>query len=606
MKFEPGEGLPGRVYESGKAEWVTDITKDRKNYPRANAYHDIGVRTGFAFPVITAGGVYAVLEFFSTRIREKDELLMTAADTIAKQLGRVVDIQRSREETARLGAAIERINDMVMIVDGEGVIQYVNAAFEKMTGYSRHEAVGSDFHILISGDHDKAFYEYLARTVKSGKSWKGQYVTRTKSGGLLDIEASITPIQDSSGAVTGFIAIKKDITREAMLERHSRRKQKLEAMGMLAGGIAHDFNNILTAVIGYTQLVMENTPKGTETHSDLGEVLTAGKRAKELVAAMLSFSRQAETRKSPLDPAVIVKETLKMLRASIPSTVEVRVSALSGTAQVLADPTQLSQVVMNLCVNAYHAMGEAGGVMEVTLDTVSIDAEEARSLDTRAGEYVKLTVTDTGVGMDEETLERIFDPFFTTKPLGEGTGMGLSTVHGIVREHGGAITVRSAKGEGSTFEVYIPAGGEGQARLEDEEEREDSDPGGAGRILLVDDEESIARMNRKILEANGYEVTPMTSPAVALETFRENPESFDLVITDQTMPGMTGDKLASEIIQIKPSIPVILTTGFSRRITPEKAHAAGICKLLMKPYTAGTLARAAREALAGSRKKNEP
>lgn len=397
----------------------------------------------------------------------------------------------------------------------------------------------------------------------------------------------------------------RDLTKE--LETQIRHAQKMEAIGTLAGGIAHDFNNILSAIIGFTDLTMDYLEDGSKQKSNLQKVLKASDRAKNLVRQILTFSRNEESEPKPVQLSPVVKESVKLLRASIPATIELKYDIDPEAGTVLADPTQISQVLMNLCTNAAHAIDEKGGTLEISLAPVHVD-EATAAANTRlsVGDYVMLRVKDTGVGMDEKTVERIFEPFFTTKGVGQGTGLGLSVVHGIVISHNGAITVKSSPGEGSEFCVYIP-------KIEDVEQDEEAEaplpseiPKGANeRILIVDDEEALVEMWKEMLELLGYRVTAETHPVEALETFKNDPDGFDLVITDQTMPVMTGASLGAEITKIRPDIPMILLTGFSQMVTPEMAKAMGFKEFVIKPIVKKDLGEAAHKALTAAVNEKE-
>ena len=392
------------------------------------------------------------------------------------------------------------------------------------------------------------------------------------------------------GVCTDITEHKQDEEEKARLEKQLQQAQKMEAIGTLAGGIAHDFNNILAAVIGYTELAIMKAPKESLVHNDLREIFKAGTRAKDLVKQILTFSRQDEQELKPIQVKPIVKEALKLLRASLPTTIDIRQDVQSDSI-VLANPTHIHQILMNLCTNAGHAMQEKGGILEVSLEDIELDARYAELL---PGTYLKLTVSDTGIGMDASTIKRIFDPYYTTKEKGKGTGMGLAMVHGIVKSCGGKINVYSEPGNGSTFHVYLPVK-KGDANVEGPVEV--SLPTGTERILFVDDEQPLAYLGKLVLEGLGYKVVTRTSSIEALEAFRARPDSFDLVITDMTMPNMTGDKLAVEIMKIRPDVPVILCTGFSPAITGEKAKALGIQAFLEKPLLKHDLAKTIRQVL---------
>ena len=376
------------------------------------------------------------------------------------------------------------------------------------------------------------------------------------------------------------------------LEAQLQQSQKMEAIGTLAGGIAHDFNNILSAVIGYTDIALIDIKPDTSLYGNLQEVLRAGNRAKDLVKQILTFSRQTEHELKPFQANIIVKEALKFLRASLPATIELQQNIQSDSL-LLGDPTQLHQVLMNLCTNASHAMQEEGGLMEIRLVNEEL-VSPLKHYDLKPGKYVKLTVRDTGHGMTPDILEKIFDPFYTTKDVGEGTGMGLSVVHGIVVSHGGAIFASSEPGKGSIFNVYFPAI---EKRLDPEAAMEDPLPNGTEHILFVDDEKVLVEIGEQMLEKLGFKVDTRTCPYEALEAFKANPDKYDMVITDMTMPKLTGENLAHEILLTRSDIPIIICTGFSNMMNSEKANAMGIKGFLTKPLTMSDLSKNIRNIL---------
>ena len=406
-------------------------------------------------------------------------------------------------------------------------------------------------------------------------------------------------MRDATGTVVGYRGVARDITerlhtqaqlRQAQQEERLRQAQKLEAIGTLAGGIAHDFNNILGAILGYTELTLHELAHHPKACRNLQEVLTAGKRAKELVQQILTFSRTTDQERKPLHLHVVVKEALKLVRASLPTTISIFQDIAEDTGVVCANPTQMHQVLMNLCANAEYAMRQTGGVLKVRLDAITVDeALTAQYPALHPGPHVRFTVQDTGPGIADETLERIFEPFFTTKEVGQGSGMGLAVVHGIINSHHGAIAVESAPGKGAKFEIYLP---QINATATDEDLPEEAVPNGKGAILFVDDEDALAVWGQEMLTHLGYDVVVRTDSLQALEAFRMEPHRFDLVITDQTMPYMTGEVFAQELRRIRSDIPLILCTGFSHTIDAERAKAQGIDAFLMKPMTACDLARA--------------
>ena len=380
------------------------------------------------------------------------------------------------------------------------------------------------------------------------------------------------------------------------LEQQLRQAHKMEAIGTLAGGIAHDFNNILAAIIGFSEMARDKTPEESPARRHMERVFDAGIRGRDLVKRILTFSRKAEQEKQPLRLAAVVEETLKLLRASLPTTIDIRMNLQSEPGFVLADPTQVQQVVMNLCTNAAHAMRRTGGNISIDLTGFSFSSpEDAPDPTMSPGLYARLSVTDTGEGMPPAVFGRIFDPFFTTKAQGEGTGLGLSVVHGIVASHGGTITVSSEQGKGSTFNVYLPVYGKEQPR--DSGDGEDSVPRGHERVLFIDDEEDLVAIGDEMLTDLGYHVASKTGAREALALFRLDPSRFDLVITDQTMPEITGEELVQEILAIRTDMPIIMCTGFSPLVDAKSARATGARAFVMKPLTKKEIAATIRKVL---------
>jgi len=509
------------------------------------------------------------------------------------------DITRHRkieDERTRLAAAVDQASELIFITDTDGIIQYVNPSFEKVTGYSREEAVGQKPSLLKSGKHDTAFYAALWATITGGTVWKGRIVNRKKDGTLYEEEATITPIRDHTGRMVSYVAVKRDITREVTLTKQLRQAQKMEAIGTLAGGIAHDFNNILAAIIGYTELARMDMVEDTPLMENINKVLGASYRARDLVAQILAFSRQTEQTLKPVTISTIVKEVLKLLRASLPATIEIRQRILLPSATILADVTQIHQVLMNICTNAGHAMRSQGGLLEVYLGEARDEFEPPLPLQhLTASDHICLAIRDTGHGMPPDVIERIFDPYFTTKKKEEGTGLGLAVVHGIVTSHNGHISVESTPGEGTTFKIYFPII---FAKVFDRKQTLGAKlPGGTERVMLIDDEADIVQVNRQALERLGYTVTAFTDSAAAVAAFESAPEGVDLLITDMTMPGLTGDHVVRAVLTRRPDLPIIMCTGFSEIVTKEKALGMGVRKLMMKPLSLGALARTIRELL---------
>lgn len=474
--------------------------------------------------------------------------------------------------------------------------KYINPKFIEMFGYTLEDIpTGQEWFKKAFPDPEyrkqviSTWIRDLAES-KADESRPRTFTVRCKDG----TEKVIYFFSVTRASGDQFI-LTQDITEQTRLESQLRQAQKMEAIGTLSGGIAHDFNNILSAIMGYTELSMFEALDGSPTMDKLNEILKASHRARDMVRQILGFSRQNKQERIPIEVSPIVKEALKMLRASLPTTIEIRHHIDNGLGIVEADATQIHQVLMNLSTNAAHAMNEKGGILEIGLTNVDVDAaNSARHSDLRQGPYVRLTVSDTGHGMTRDVMERIFEPYFTTKEKGVGTGMGLAVTHGIVKSHGGAITLESKPGKGSTFNVYIP-------RIEKEVTPKAGAteflPTGSERILFVDDEQALVEIGEQMLEKLGYEVTTRTSSIEALELFRAQPDRFDFVITDMTMPNMTGEKLAKELMGIRADIPIVLCTGYSERIGRESAEKMGIREFVMKPLSMNELANAIRNGI---------
>jgi PAS domain S-box-containing protein len=496
------------------------------------------------------------------------------------------------EEKYRL--LVENANDAILIAQG-GLIKFTNPSAEKMSGYSANELARMLFVDLIHPeDRDWVFDRYKRRLAGIDPPAIYSFRILNKAGKELWVQGNAVLI--NWGGLPATFNFLRDITREKVLESYLQQAQKMEAIGTLAGGIAHDFNNILQAMTGYAEIAFHHEiPEESPARQSIEEVLKAGQRAKDLVKQILTFSRQSEEEKRPVKISIIIKEALKLLRASLPTTLEIRQNLQSDHEKVMTDPVNIHQVIMNLCTNAAHAMGETGGVLEVRSSRVDFDSEEIiRYPDLTPGSYLMIQVSDTGHGMEPFIKERIFEPYFTTKDAGEGTGLGLAVVHGIIKSHGGAISVESEVDKGTIFTIFFPVI---ESLEEIDAEKTPPIPTGNERILFVDDEKPITQSGIKMLESLGYRVVARTSSIEALALFRSKPHEFDLVITDMTMPNMTGDMLAGEMLGIRRDIPIILCTGFSERITEEKAKAIGIRGFILKPIIMRDLAQIIRKNL---------
>ena len=535
-----------------------------------------------------------------------DYVLKNGLQRLAPAVARALANKRMRDEKQQAEAAlrdsearyrqlVERAPDGIFI-HREGVVVFINAAGAATLGAARpDDLMGVTLFDFVPPAHQDLVRARIEQVHDQGHTELVEMRFVRRDGELIDVEVTggATTYQDEPAIQVIF----RDITLRKQLEAQVRQMQKMEAIGALAGGIAHDFNNVLSALLGYTELACLDVPEDGEAWQHLQEVLIAGQRAKKLIQQILTFSRQTEQDRRPVQLSLIVRETLSLLRASLPATIEIQQHIEAATDVIWADPTQMHQVLMNLGSNAAHAMRDTGGVLDVRLDATDVDAAFAASYpELRPGPYLRLRMRDTGHGIAPEIRQRIFDPFFTTKERYEGTGMGLAMVHGIVTGHNGAISVDGQPGEGTAFTIYLP-------RIEKRSEAaiafETPLPGGSEHVLFIDDEAMLTRLSQQLLERLGYTVTAYTSSVEALEAFRSDPRRFDLVITDQTMPHLTGDMLVGDLRQLRPDLPIILCTGFSHMMTEEKARALQLDALLMKPLVTHDLAVVVRRVLDG-------
>ena len=494
------------------------------------------------------------------------------------------------EEKYRL--LVDNAGDAIMVIQDD-VVRFSNPKARGLLAYSEHELSKMKFADFIHPEDRGGVVRIYNKALK-GEKHPDIYTFRviSKAGKELWMEINSIMLEwEGRPATLNFF---RDISEKKKLMEQLQQAHKMEAIGTMAGGIAHDFNNVLTSVIGYTELALDDAMEGTLQRENLREVLIAGNRAKNLVQQILTFSRQAEQEQKPVQVKPIVNEVLKLLRASIPSTIKIE-KKIQSNALVMGNSTQIHQVLMNLCTNSAHAMEDKGGVLTVSLFDIELDSVFVSNYPgLKAGRYINLEVTDTGHGISPAIHKKIFDPFFTTKGPGEGTGMGLSVVHGIVNNYGGGIYVYSELGHGSTFKVFIPSI---ESHLKFDNGFDKSFPTGTERILLVDDESAIVKMEKQMLESLGYDVEARTSSIEALEFFKSRPDRVDLVITDMTMPNMNGDILAEELMKIRPNIPVVLCTGFSKKISEKRAAEIGIKAFAMKPTLKNELAKTIRKVL---------
>ncbi len=531
----------------------------------------------------TVSGFIEIIEDITDRKKEQDEL---------------------RQSEERFSKAFQAIPvPTVITIPEDGLILDANESMLKLLGFSRSdikERTTLDVNVWLKPENRP---RHVKEILEKGSLREEPIQFRAKNGEIKDILwfAEVVGIGGKDAILSLFYDItekKRAEEEKKALELQLQQAQKMEAVGTLAGGIAHDFNNILASIIGFTEMTLHrDLPTGSRARHNLEQVLNASSRAKDLVHQILAFSRQQSQVQRPVQVIPAIREALKLLRASLPSTIDLRTVFSARYNTILAEPVQIQQILMNLCSNAAHSMREKGGVLELQLSNVEFDMLTAEQMSLRAGKYLKLSVCDTGSGIDPDIQARIFDPFFTTKAQGEGTGLGLSVVYGIIKSCGGAITVKSAPGEGTVFDLYFPVLLESETGAGVDRAVPHAFPRGKETILYVDDEESLAILGKEMLSHLGYTVVPCCQSTEALNLFQSEPGRFDLVITDYTMPVMTGVELARKIFEVRSDIPIILATGFSPLITPEKARTIGIREFIMKPVSIRELASTIRKVL---------
>jgi PAS domain S-box-containing protein len=532
-----------------------------------------------------------------------DEAGKREKEIAQKNLDLETQIEKRREMEARLRESelkfrtlVESINDWFWEVDANGVYTYVGPQIKTLLGYDPEEAVGKsafDFMLPQECRRIRKIFIDMAKDCSPIELLENTLVH--KQGHRVVVQTSGLPIYDSHGKLSGYRGTDRDITEKLKLEERLQHAQKMESIGTLAGGIAHDFNNILHIMIGNAELALDVVPELNPAYESLEDIKKAGFRASGIVKQLLSFSRKSGNELRPTNIVAVIREALDLLRAIIPATIEMRRNLPDSDETVIADPNQINQVIMNLCINASQAMDNWGGIIEVSAEKMALDDScEKKIPELPKGDYIKVTVSDTGMGIDPEIIERIFDPYFTTQQVGQGSGMGLAVVHGIVKSHGGAITVDSEVGKGSVFHLYFPlvVAKTGRGTRETVQIQR-----GNETILFVDDEISIVNMMERNLSRLGYHLETKLNPREAVELFQSKPDRIDLVITDMTMPQMTGIQLSEALRQIRPDLPIILCTGHSDLINEDKAEQLGIAAFVMKPVAKQEMARIIRDVL---------
>jgi len=517
----------------------------------------------------------------------------------------ITEHKRAQAERERLMTAIEQTGEVVVITDSKGIIQYVNPAFEKVTGYSRRESIGKTPRILKSRKQDEAFYRDLWETITAGLVWTGRMVNKRKDGALYTEESTISPVKDRDGRICNFVAVKRDITEhlriseeQASLKEQLQQAQRLESVGRLAGGVAHDFNNMLSVILGYGEILLQQLRPGDPMRDDVKEIVEAGKRSTALTRQLLAFSRKQTLQPEVLNLNDVVRNLEKMLRRLIGENIELETALSDEIGRVMADPSQIEQVIMNLSVNARDAMPEGGRLL---FETANVELDETYAKNhagVNPGKHVMLAVTDTGCGMDKETLSKIFEPFFSTKEKGIGTGLGLATVYGIVKQSGGNIWAYSEPGRGTTFKIYLP---QTEAKQEPETGAVEKDTAHSGgeHILVVEDEDSLRKMTERAISRLGYKVNTAANGREALLLMEEKGLKPDLMIIDVVMPNMSGKELVNRLQKNQPDLKVLYMSGYTDNAVVHHGVLEPGTAFIQKPFTFRDLAERIQAVLRG-------
>ncbi len=539
-------------------------------------------------------------ERLSVLVAERTQALLlsqTATLNLIQDL-RTENAARKQSESAlkQLATAIEQAAEIIMVTDAQGLIQYVNPAFELVTGYTRAESIGMNPRMLKSGQQDEAYYRELWTTIAGGNVWHGRFVNRKKNGALYTEEASISPVRAAAGEIANYVAVKRDITEDLSLQAQLNQAQRMESVGRLAGGVAHDFNNILQVIIGNVQWAVKQAGPDNPILPGLTEIQSAAQRAAELTRQLLAFARQQVVVPRQLDLNATVKSMLKMLRRLIGENIALVCAPGANLWPVRIDPSQIDQILVNLCVNARDAIDGVGRV-RIATENVHVDEfHAARHEDFINGDYVLLSVSDTGCGMEKTTADRIFEPFFTTKAVGKGTGLGLATVYGIVRQNQGHIAVYSELGKGATFRLYLPRY-LGADKAQDPDAPARTPARGSETVLLVEDDVSILKMSGRMLRELGYTVLAAATPEAGLRMADEYNGEIRLLLTDVIMPGMNGHKLSERIKLARPEIRCLFMSGFTADVIASHGELEAGVHFIQKPFMMADLAAKLREIL---------
>ncbi len=541
-------------------------------------------------PLETLSGKPIAVEFVS------NVYLVDHSRVIQCNIRDITARKQADAEYKRLMAAIEQVGEAILMTDAQGIIQFVNPAFKQTTGYNREEVVGRNPRFLKSGVQDELFYRSLWDTISSGRTWEGRMVNKRKDGTLYTEESTISPVRDASGRIVNYVAVKRDITDHLRLAAQFQQVQKMEAVGLLAGGVAHDYNNMLSVILGYTELALNKVDPAQLLHADLEEIYKAAIRSTDITRQLLAFARKQTITPVVLDLNQAVESMLKMLRRLIGEDIDLVWLPEVGLCPIKMDPVQVDQILANLCVNARDAIADVGQVIIETGNVVFDETYCANHAGFVAGEYVLLAVSDNGWGMDKEILNQIFEPFFTSKGEGQGTGLGLSTVYGVVKQNNGFINVYSEPGKGTTFKIYLPRYMDQATDIMREKSAEI--PLGRGEtVLVVEDEPALLMMAKMMLEKVGYRVLTAGKPSEAIGLAEEHAREIHLVITDVVMPEMNGRELAERLQSLYPSMKILFMSGYTTDVIAHRGVLDEGVNFITKPFSMKDMAVKVQEAL---------
>ncbi len=543
-------------------------------------------------------GAIALQSYTKDDLYDNDDKILL--ESISEQIAFALNKKQADEEISVLFQAIEQAGDGILIFNPDGTIKYVNTVFERISSYRRIELMGKSFETLPFDDTSENEMHKLRLRVRSGQPWRGKLSMTRKDGMKITLELSVKPVIDEDDKLSNIIANCKDITYELMRDEQQKRTQRLEAVGRLTGGIAHDFNNILSAIIGYSELAGDDMDPESEAAESIMEVLASAGRAKEMIAHLLAFSRQEESKTEVIELADHVRESVRFLRSYIPRSIKVVENITDGQTTMIAVPGQIHQIIINLGTNASHALSREDAMIRIDLNQVNLSSDMMKSFpELEQSQYLKVSVTDNGTGIDPSILEKIYDPYFTTKAPNEGTGLGLSVVYSIVEYHKGAIRIESELGVGTTFHIYLPMYIPDTWHQNGIEPEVINQVEGNETIMFVDDEPTLVSVFRQGLMRLGYKVEGFIDSRKALEQFKKNPDKFDMVVTDTTMPYINGVDMAEQMLEIRKDLPIIICTGFTTLISVEEARNKGIRDFVMKPFKIRDIAARIREIFDG-------